>query len=94
MENLKKKGYKMVDKRLGLDLEHIRMLLDQLARLHAASYHFIQTYPGGLEAMKETNYRLLFTETWMSTDNKEMKDQFDQMLTQMYGVATDIIRYA
>lgn len=31
MENLKKVGYKLVNKRVGLDLTHIKMLLDQVS---------------------------------------------------------------
>ena len=30
MDNLKTKGFKMVDKRVGLDMEHIKLLLDQV----------------------------------------------------------------
>lgn len=33
MENLKKSGYKLVDKRVGLDLTHIKMLLDQVGQI-------------------------------------------------------------
>ena len=30
MENLKTSGFKMVDKRIGLDMSHIKHLLDQV----------------------------------------------------------------
>ncbi len=30
MENLKTHGYKMIDKKIGLDLTHIKLLLDQV----------------------------------------------------------------
>jgi hypothetical protein len=90
MENLKISGYTMVDKKKGLDIEHVKMLLDQLSRLHAVSYHFVQTYPGGLENLRK-DYDLFFDQGWMSSPNPDMQKQFEDMMTQMYGVATDII---
>ena len=37
---------------LGLEFEHIKLVIEQLALLHATSYHFIQLHPGGLEGFK------------------------------------------
>lgn len=38
MEDLSVKGYKLVDKRKGLDLEHSLLVIRSLAAIHAASY--------------------------------------------------------
>lgn len=43
MDNIKVLGYDSSDKRKGLDREHLKMALDQLARLHALSYAHIKS---------------------------------------------------
>ena len=42
MSNLKTMGYKMVDKKGGLDMRHLRAVFKELARFHAVGYHMIQ----------------------------------------------------
>ena len=37
----------------GYDMVHLKVVLEQLACLHASSYHWIQTYPGGLKRFKK-----------------------------------------
>lgn len=32
---------------------HLKIVLEQLACLHASSFHWIETYPGGLERFKK-----------------------------------------
>ena len=34
MENLKTQGYKLVPKRIGLDLAHVKLLVDQVSTWH------------------------------------------------------------
>ena len=49
MENLKTEGFDIMDKADGLDIPHLKMVLELLAKFHATSYHFLQTYYGGLK---------------------------------------------
>ena len=37
----------------GLDMDEIKLVLTQLALLHATSYDFLQKYPGGQPAFKK-----------------------------------------
>ena len=48
MENLKLEGYTIMNKADGLDIPHVKMVLELHAKLHATSYHFLQNYYGGL----------------------------------------------
>lgn len=45
MEDLKKVGYTMSDAKLGLETDQVKLILEQLARLHAASHKLIQADP-------------------------------------------------
>ena len=38
---------------VGLSMEEIKLALTQLALLHATSYHFLRTYPGGEEQFRK-----------------------------------------
>ncbi|KAK8719992.1 hypothetical protein OTU49_013642 [Cherax quadricarinatus] len=40
MENIKIQGYNTVDKRKGLDFEHLKVCIEHIARLHALSHAF------------------------------------------------------
>lgn len=42
LEDLRPKGFKNFDRRLGLDLEHTKAVLKKLAQFHAASAHHFQ----------------------------------------------------
>jgi hypothetical protein len=45
----------------ALSLNAIKLVLKELAAFHASGYHFIHTYPGGLEALAK-EYPNTFTE--------------------------------
>ncbi|XP_068227459.1 uncharacterized protein [Palaemon carinicauda] len=45
LENLKEQGYLMKDKALGVDVDHAVLVLQELAKLHAASVLFQAKYP-------------------------------------------------
>ena len=38
---------------LGLDMQAIKLVLEQLARLHASSYHMRRVFPGGEEEFQK-----------------------------------------
>jgi hypothetical protein len=95
MENLKTQGYTMVDKRVGLDMTHIKLLLDQLSILHAVSYHWIQTHPGGLDALRKEHPLFFHDDGWISHGNEEMKAQFEGMVAKMFeGSAAIVEKFA
>ena len=49
----------------------------QLSMLHAASYHWIQTYSGGFEKIKEDFALFFHNDGWISHGTEEMKAQFE-----------------
>ena len=49
MEDLRLKGYSVSDKHAGYDMAHLEVVLEQLANLHSLSFHWMETYPGGIE---------------------------------------------
>ena len=49
MDNLRLEGFSIMEKADGLDMPHLKVVLELLAKLHAASYHYIQNYYGGLQ---------------------------------------------
>lgn len=51
-------------------MEQIKLVLEQLALIHATSYHFIQTYPGGLEKFKQ-DFEEMISNQWFRHDPKE-----------------------
>ena len=54
MENLKKLGYYIPeDKVKGLNLSEVKLVISQLALLHATSFHFLNVYEGGLEQFQK-----------------------------------------
>ena len=69
MNNLKLDGYEMISKRKGLDLDTAKIVFEQLADLHATTYHFLQTYPGGFAKFSE-DFPLCLQKQWMTFDEK------------------------
>lgn len=90
MENLKTRGFKLGDKFKGLDMDHAKLLLGQLALLHGSSYHLIQSYEGGLEKFRQ-DFDMLFDDGWMTTGSEEMQKQTEQYMARMFGVAAKIV---
>jgi hypothetical protein len=55
MEDLKEQNFKLChddDPTLtnALDLVQVKIILEELAKFHAAGYHLLAKYPGGMEA--------------------------------------------
>ena len=56
MENMKEDGYsEEVDKKLGIDAAHIKVVLDELAKFHATSHAYI------MNKAKQTSLTQVFT---------------------------------
>ena len=62
----------------------------KLAGMHAASYHFLQTFPGGLEAFKR-DYVHFIMDTWLPAENEEQKKRSEREMTFGYEVLTRLI---
>ena len=61
-------------------------MLKELAAFHATGLHFINTYPGGREALA-TEYPDFFTENFIpgKEAGKEMMDKFAEMTANRFG---------
>ena len=57
MNNLKEEGWRnAINKKAGLDIEHVRAAIKWLATYHAITFDFLDGYEGGLEqAEKDLN---------------------------------------
>jgi len=54
MQNLKEEGWRdAVNKKAGLDIEHVRAAIKWLASFHAITYSFLQEYAGGLKKAEQ-----------------------------------------
>ena len=81
MQNLRTLGYRdPIDKKAGLDMDHVILAIKWLASFHALGYAFIDQYKGGIEQMQVDDLRIFF---WKFSDTpnmdinlKEMKEFF------------------
>lgn len=64
-------------------MAHVRLVLDQLARLHSASYHFLQTF--GVEEFKR-EFPVFVHDLWIPNGGSEAMDKtFEGVLASSYG---------
>ena len=60
MENLKEEGWRdAINKKAGLDIEHVRAAMKWLATFHAITFSFLSHYEGGL-CQAEKDFDLFF----------------------------------
>jgi hypothetical protein len=56
LEHMKQHGWRdPANKKAGLDLEHVKLVVEWLAHFHGLSYVMIRNYPGGVEAWRRDN---------------------------------------
>ena len=75
----------------ALSLTAIRLILKEMASFHATSHHFVNTFPGGKDALN-ADYQKLFNEDFfegMKKDDATMK-AFIDFVIQMFGAATTV----
>lgn len=67
LENLKVKGFIMADRKVQLDMKHLKLALNKLARFHAASYYcmdknpnFFKNYDVGMFSRKTSAFHDFF----------------------------------
>ncbi len=71
-------------------MAQIRLVLQQLARLHATSYHFLTTFPGGVEAFKK-EFDIFTSETWFRKGSEQLEEQTEQMFAGIFASFTTIV---
>lgn len=78
-EDLRVRGFKMADRRKGLDVAHANLVLEELAKLHAASY-VLQIKTGDL-----TDRHPKLLEDWMTSTGEEGEFVQNMMANNMNG---------
>jgi hypothetical protein len=83
MENLKTSGFVTIQNMKGLNRDQVKLVLDQLARLHASSHHYVETYPGGLDKFTK-DFPIYIKDSWLPAETKEMEEKNDKEI--LFGV--------
>ena len=79
----------------ALTLSEIKLVLEELASFHATAHHFINTFPGGMEALN-IEYQNLFQEKFFDIETKNdniVIKQFLGMIIQMFGAAVVVAKH-
>ena len=80
----------------ALTLNAVKMVLKELASLHASGYYFIQTYPGGIETLAK-EYPLTFTEDYLNRrqlmDDEMCRQWFDMTASMFKSTALVVRKY-
>ncbi|XP_042872421.1 uncharacterized protein LOC122253421 [Penaeus japonicus] len=89
LEDLRPRGFKMFDRKKGMDVAHTKLVLEELARLHAASYLLKAKIPDLTEKypilnLDWINYADDARETMYETFTKQM-DIVKDMLSKVGG---------
>ena len=66
-------------------MAHLKAVLVQLARIHAFSYHMMETYEGGVTRFQK-DYWTMNSKAWFNTESKEMADVFEMMSSSNFGM--------
>ena len=78
---------------LALTLKAVKLVLEELASFHATGHHFVNTFPGGTEALNE-EYQNLYQENFFDVEKKDENgmQQFLAMVTKMFGAAIVVVK--
>ena len=91
MENLKSSGYGMVDKKVGMQLDHVQAVLRQLCFVHTSSFDYINKFEGGLDAFKATYPSMCHDGAWLDTTKPMLKKIMDNLIGSVYGIFVKVI---
>ena len=76
----------------ALSLNGVKLIISELAAFHASGFHFISTYPGGLEALAK-EYPITFTQSFFAEDlGEDMLKGFLDMTKNMFGSCALVAR--
>ena len=91
MDNMVSRGYTdAVEKKKGLGLDYACMAIAELARLHAASYAYFKSHPGGFsEAIQK--HRLVSTDYAFGEPSEDFKKIISNFDVQGKNAAKDLI---
>jgi len=84
MEDMKVRGYKMLDKRESLDMPHIRLVLKEMGRFHGLSFAFKDQNPQTFADMKSSINETVF--------RSSATGHFNSILTSGWKAALGIAR--
>ena len=86
MENLTYQGYRdAVNKRKGLNPDHVKLALEQIANHHALGYLYMKkAFPGGIDEALEKN-KILARDYFISEPTDFIKQLFDNFKEQTYA---------
>ncbi|XP_076678411.1 uncharacterized protein LOC143374289 isoform X2 [Andrena cerasifolii] len=79
MEDLRQRGFKMADRRKGLELDHLKPVLKALAGFHALSLTFRDTRPGEFARLADPDAEQGIEETLFRPENKDWYRQYYQV---------------
>ncbi|XP_069679895.1 uncharacterized protein [Periplaneta americana] len=84
LEDLREKGYKMANRRVGLSVVHCQLVLEQLAKLHAFSFAMRDQRPEQFNSLKKSVNETLFTTAKREGFEENVKcheDKIEEALT-------------
>jgi len=73
----------------GLDLTHIKTVFEKLANFHAVSYHYLQTYRGGIEEFRK-DFPLIVAKEWLNMEGQAYSG--DVMFKGIFGNVFLVLR--
>ena len=86
--DLRKDGFKMFDKRYGMDVPHTTLLLKELARMHAAGHLLVSQ--NSAEDIKN-DHPALKKNFFMGSSGQMGREMFKSMLTSQFDLAMGLI---
>ncbi|XP_071547673.1 uncharacterized protein [Panulirus ornatus] len=85
LEDLRAKGFRMYDRRRGLDVPHATLVLQELGRMHAASILLERSLPN--RSLNKTWD--VFSEPWLEDEN--VRKMFQSMVSNQLEGAAEIV---
>lgn len=82
MDDLRPEGFKMWPKTESLPIDHCRLVIQELAKLHAVSYALRDQKPEVFDEFKNLRDSL---QKLLNITNNHMKEHFDRMYDQVIG---------
>ena len=65
--------------------------MSELASLHATSYHFLQTYPGGLSCF-EQDYSELCIDGWFTKSEESDNTPMEKMFVSIFASGVEVFK--
>ena len=83
MQNLRPLGYRdAVNKKAGLNIDHVTLVIKWLAAFHALGYAYVDQYIGGIEKMQTEELEINFWKFWDIPNFEKLMAQFKDLNIQ------------